>query len=86
MNIYFHKSLGSLMSFKYIYSAHKGYFFLFCKNGYIVNLLQFKMFLKIYFEMSFIPVMSKLVFQYHYSSSVSHNPSEITLICWFTVV
>jgi len=27
-------------------------------------------------------VKTKLNFQHHYSSSVSHGPSEIILICW----
>jgi len=27
--------------------------------------------------------MAKLNFQHHYSSLVSHDPSEIVIICWY---
>ncbi len=36
-----------------------------------------------YFKMLVIPVMAKLNLQHHLHSSVSHDPSEIILICWF---
>jgi len=37
-----------------------------------------------YLKMSFIPVTAKLNFQQSLlQSSVSHDPSEIILICWF---
>ncbi len=40
--------------------------------------------IQMYFKMEFIPVMSKLNFQQPLlQSSVSHDPSEIILICCF---
>ncbi len=46
--------------------------------------LPFKITVLVYFKMLFIPVMAKLNFQQLLlQSSVSNDPSEIILICWF---
>jgi len=54
------------------------------KTVILYILLQFEMFIPIvkYFKITFIPVLAKLDFQQPFLQfSVSHDPSEIILIC-----
>jgi len=59
----------SLRFLKEVYYAYQGCIYL-IKNTILMN-----------FKIQFIPVMAKLNFQHHSSSRVSHDPSEIILLC-----